>query len=259
VRAYHVSFQDAEILGPALMVYVRLAQALRLRRLFVGAVSLRDGVLAEMANRGAWTDEFQQQIIHSATQIGARFQVDQPHARQVADLARTIFGVLQAEHGLGPKEELILTIAALLHDIGLYVSNRNHHKHTMYLIQNSDLFGLGGEDRMLTALVARYHRRALPKSTHEGYATLDREGRTVVSKLAAILRVADALDRGHVRRNRNVRVRIENGSLVLEVPRPGDLTLEQQGLREKGDMFEQVYGKKVVLRGAGGEEPHGAG
>ena len=92
----------------------------------------------------------------------------------------------------------LLHVAALLHEIGGYVSNRSHHKHSYYLIANSEIFGLNREETVLAALVARYHRRSGPKSSHAEYMSLPRESRVLVNKLAAILRVADALARGHV-------------------------------------------------------------
>ena len=166
--------------------------------MLVSTGTLRDGLMWEMATREAWSDEFRKHIIRSALEIGRKYQFDEPHASHVAALSKLLFDALRKEHQLPPRFETLLTVAALLHDIGLFVSNRSHHKHSMYLILNSDLFGLSARDLQLVALVARYHRRALPRTTHEGYTTLDRETRVAVSKLAAILRVADALDSGHI-------------------------------------------------------------
>lgn len=257
VRRYHIAYPDAETLAPALLVYTRLAQTLGLKEIHVGTATLRDGILAEMAIHGSWTEQYQQQIVNSALELGKKYDVDKKHARHVAELARKLFRALRDEHRLNPRYELILNIAALLHEVGLFISNRSHHKHSMYLIQNSDLFGLGGRDLLLTALVARYHRRAHPKPDHEGFSSLDRESRVAVAKMAAILRVADALDRGHVQRRRQVDLLLEPGRLVITVKNPGDLTLEQHGLQEKGGLFEQIYGMKVHLRGSGGTSTHG--
>jgi exopolyphosphatase / guanosine-5'-triphosphate,3'-diphosphate pyrophosphatase len=251
VLKHHLSFPDAETLGPALLAYARLAQGFKLKQILIGQTTLRDGILAEMATRGGWLAEFTQQIVLSAIECGKRYAFDQPHAERVAGLARQLFGALRAEHNLSDRHELILTIAAILHDIGLYVSNRSHHKHSMYLIQNSDLFGLGARDKVLAALVARYHRRAPPRPTHEGYATLGREERIVVSKLAAILRVADCLERGGGRIQR-VEFAVEKNRLVITAQNVSDLTLEQFALQTKGQMFEQVYGMDVLLRAGGG-------
>jgi len=118
----------------------------------------------------------------------------------------------------------------------------------MYLILNSDLFGLSGGDKMLAALVARYHRRAVPGPTHGEYMGLDRENRLAVSKMAAILRVADALDRNHLQLVRTLTIAREADRLVLTVPQVEDLTLERMALNEKGNLFREIYGLSVELQ-----------
>jgi exopolyphosphatase/guanosine-5'-triphosphate,3'-diphosphate pyrophosphatase len=155
---------------------------------------------------------------------------------------------LRDEHQLSSRHEVILYLAGLLHEIGLFVSNRSYHKHTMYLVRNSELFGLGRRDQLLAAMVARYHRRASPQPTHEGYATLDREGRVAVAKLSAILRVAIALDESRSQRIHEVVVSREAGRLVISVPRVEDLSLEQLALKQSGSLFEETYGLPVLLR-----------
>ena len=248
VRMYGLTYPEAETLGSTLLTYVRLAQALKLKGLFITSITMRDGVLAEMAAQGAWTDEFVDQIVNSALTLGSRYHTDHAHAEHVEEICRQLFEALHDEHQLSPRHGLLLRIAALLHEAGMFVSNRSHHKHSMYLIANSELFGLGARDIRLTALVARYHRRATPEASHELYSSLEREERVTVAKLAAILRVADALDRSHAQRVRNLQIEMSDGQLVLTAPNVTDLTLEQLALQEKGQMFGQVYGLDVVLR-----------
>jgi len=248
VRQYRLPFQDAETLGTALLSYSRLAEAFGLDHLLVTNITLRDGLLKEMVVSGSWTEAFQEQIIRSATMLGRKFDFNEAHAMQVGALCRQLFHALQSEHKLDARYELLLYIAALLHEIGVFVSNRSHHKHSMYLILNSSLFGLGQKDLMLVALTARYHRRATPRPAHEGYAALNREDRIAVSKMAAILRVADALERSHSQRVRNIHCRKEGARFVIAVPGVSDLSLEQLALKQKGSMFEEVYGKQVMLR-----------
>ena len=117
----------------------------------------------------------------------------------------------------------------------------------MYLINNSELFGLGKTNLLLTALVARYHRRATPQPKHSGYAMLDRDNRVAVSKLAAILRIAVALDAS---RNQNIHtIRcFQNGeTLILSTPDAVDLSLEQLALQQSSDLFEETFGMNVLL------------
>ncbi len=249
VRRYHLPYPDAESLGPALLIYTRLAKAFHLKNLLVSTGTLRDGLMWEMATREAWSHEFRKHIVRSALEIGRKYQFDEAHANHVAALAKLLFDSLRKEHRLPPRFETLMTVAALLHDIGLFVSNRSHHKHSMYLVLNSDLFGLSARDLQVVALVTRYHRRALPRTTHDGYAGMDRQTRVAVSKLAAILRVADALDSGHSQRIRNVSFQVEPGALRIDVRGAvGSLMLERYSLQQKSEMFEQVYGMKVTLQ-----------
>jgi exopolyphosphatase / guanosine-5'-triphosphate,3'-diphosphate pyrophosphatase len=248
VRRFHLTFPDAETLGPALLAYRQLARAFELEHVLVSNVNLRDGLLREMAGRGRWSSELERQIIRSAIDLGRKFHFDEKHHRRVASLAVHLFHALQREHDLPPRYEVLLHAAALLHGIGSFVSGDALHKHSYYLISNSDLFGLGKRDVLIVALVARYHRRASPKGTHAGFSTLDREERIAVSKLAAILRVGDALDRSHAQRITEVDCRLEKDRLVLLVPHVADLTLEQLALRQKGSLFEEIFGRKVLLR-----------
>ena len=128
------------------------------------------------------------------------------------------------------------------------MSNRSYHKHSLYLIRNSELFGLGKKELLLAALVARYHRRASPQPTHEGYSTLDREGRVTVAKLAAILRVADALDESRSQRIHELVVQRERDRLVIAIPLVEDLSLETLALKQNGALFEETFGVSVLLR-----------
>jgi exopolyphosphatase/guanosine-5'-triphosphate,3'-diphosphate pyrophosphatase len=248
IQRYHLSVPDAETLGPALLSYCELAKAYGLDSILVTTGTLRDGLLKEMALKDAWTEEFSAQIIRSALDLGRKFEFDEPHARHVAELCKVLFQALKSEHQLDPRFQVILYLAALLHEVGLFVSSRSFHKHSMYLIMHSELFGLNQRDVLLVALVARYHRRASPKPEHEGFAMLDRDGRVAVSKLAALLRVAVALDDSRSQRIHEISCELERDRLVISVPEVEDLSLEQLALRQSGSLFEETYGMPVMLR-----------
>ncbi len=248
VLKMRVAYADAQTLGPALLAYSLLARGFGLEQMYVTNVNLRDGLLKDMAREGAWTDEFTGQVVRSAVALGRKFGFDEAHARHVAELAKALFVFLRQDHGLGQRHEAILYVAALLHEIGMYISHRAYHKHSMYLINNSEIFGLGKTDLLLTSLVARYHRRYNPKPYHEGYATLPRDARIAVSKLAAILRVAVCLDRSYSQRVREIHCERKDHQLVILVPSVNDLALEQLALKQQGSLFEDIYGMQIVLR-----------
>ncbi len=248
VRRFKVTYQEAETLGSALLIYVELARSLHLKSILVGEVNLRTGILAELAADDTWTPEFRRQVLNSAMVVGRRYNVDERHARTVMTYAKGLFDVLRAEHQLDSRHEMILAVAAWLHECGLYVSANSHHKHAMYLIANSDVFGLGEQDRLLAALIARYHRRALPKPSHAAYAALPRNERLVVAKLAAILRVANALDRDHARRARPLDMEVRDDRLRIALKTKTDLSTTRLRVRERSHLLEQVYGLRVELR-----------
>jgi exopolyphosphatase/guanosine-5'-triphosphate,3'-diphosphate pyrophosphatase len=248
VHRYHLSFREAETVGPALLTYVLLARAFSLENLLVTNTNLRDGLLHEMAVSQPWTQEFRHQIVRSAMNLGSKYNFDEAHACHVARLVSQLFGQLQEEHQLDSRHAVLLHVAALLHEIGLYVSNRSMHKHSMYLIRNSEIFGLGKRNLLLAALVARYHRRASPQATHEGYSSLNRHERVAVAKMAALLRVAVALDESRSQRIDDFSCTLEDSRLVITIPRAEDLSLEQLALKQNGSLFEEVFGLRVLLR-----------
>ncbi len=248
VRRYHLSYEDTETLRPALLIYTRLARALRLRRVFVAEVNLRSGLLAEMGTGGNWTAEFKKQIINSANDIAHRCQADPVHARHVCAYALDLFSFIRKRHDLNTRDEMILTVAAMLHETGRFINARAHHKHSCYLIQNSDVFGLGSTEIQMAGLVARYHRRTTPKPTHTPYMQLAREHRLTVSKLAAILRVANALDCLKDRRKIPLKFKESDGTLAVITDAFINLPLIQRRVNDRADLFEQIYGMRVVVR-----------
>ena len=250
VHDFRLTFPDAETLGPALLTMANIARRLNADQLRVSDVNLRDGLLTEMASDDIWSGDFRDHVISSAIDLGTKYGFEQTHARHVAALSGMLFDALQSHHRLDARSRVMLTLASLLHEIGMFVSISAYHKHSMYLIQNSELFGLSQLDLQIVALVARYHRRASPKPTHTGYAGLSREDRVVVSKLASILRVADALDRSYSQRIREFACAVQKDRFIITVPGVDDLSLEQIALKQTAQLFEETYGLSVFMRRA---------
>ncbi len=248
VKKFGASFIEARTLGPALLSYTLLAQHFALPHVYVCDTNLRDGLLRDMAVGGTWTAEFRNQIIRAAISLGRKFDFDESHARNVAELGRKLFEELQTEHQLDHRFEVILYVAALLHEIGMFINVRSNHKHALYLIRNSELFGLSRSELLLVGLVARYHRRAFPQPSHEGYGMLDRDGRVAVSKMSAILRLAIALDDTRNGRIREIKCVRNSKRLEISVPGIDDVSLEQLAMRQNALLFQDVFGMPVLLR-----------
>ncbi|MEZ6128223.1 MAG: exopolyphosphatase [Planctomycetaceae bacterium] len=249
MRRHHMELSQAETLVPALLAYVRMARMLNTDHLLVTGFNLRDALLQGMLQRSDWSDDFREQIIRSAEELARRFQVDLDHSQHVAELSEQIFRALKPEHHMDVRCETILYVGALLHEAGLFVSTPSYHKHSFYLISNSEIFGLNSLDHKLVALVARYHRRAAPKPTHEAFAQLDRDSRVILSRLAGILRIAIALAQSRTQRIRQMDCVVEKNRLVIRARgRTGDLSMEQLELRQNAGMFQDVFGLSVLLR-----------
>lgn len=244
---------EAETLAPALIVYRALLAETAALRITISDATLRAGVLLDLLEPDGALDleRFDAQVLASAESVGERYAFDRPHGRHVARLAARLFDDLRDEHGLGRRERLLLQVAALLHDIGLYVSMRGHHKHSHYLLSAAQIFGLANEDMALVSNIARYHRRATPQMTHPAFIALDREDRVVVSKLASVLRVANALDAEHLQKVRDVRLVRQDAAWLLELDVAGDVTMELIAASARADMLSETFGRQVRIRPVG--------
>jgi exopolyphosphatase/guanosine-5'-triphosphate,3'-diphosphate pyrophosphatase len=241
---------EAETLMPALLIYRAILSETNARRLVVSEGSLRAGLLLDLAEPGSPLagQEFETQVLASAESLGHRYRFDRAHGRHVAKLATRLFDELRSEHNLSDRERLLLQVAALLHDVGIYVSLRAHHKHSQYILAASQIFGLSDEETAVVSNVARYHRRGLPQRSHLPYIALDRQDRLVVQKLAAILRVANALDAEHEQKVEDVQVVAVDGGWTLELEGTGDLTMEQLAATARSDMFVETFGRQLTVR-----------
>ncbi len=244
----------ADTIVPAGVVYVRIGELADCARILVPRVGIKDGLLAEIAagHLDAFAPEQHVDTVLSACRaLGRRFHFEAEHAEAVLQLARQLFDQTRGLHGLDDRARVLLDAAALLHDVGVGINNDGHHKHSQYLIQASDLVGLADDERHIVGMLARYHRRAPPNREHEDFARLRRRDRTMVERLAAILRLADALDRQHAGIVRAVRVQMHDDHVELIPTLASDqasrLTLERQAIDDKGALFTQLFGRRIQL------------
>ena len=207
---------------------------------------LREGLLLDDLARAG-----QHELKHGAgvrersvLQLARSTSFDEVHARQVTRLALELFDSARASgvHRLGPEERELLEYAALLHDIGTFLSYTRHHQHTYYLIRHADLIGFDQEEVAIMAATAYFHRKALPAPRFEAFSGLDRRSRKVVRRLGAFLRLAEYLDRGHTGAIVHARLRREASSLLLEIEPEGDWSLEEWAVERRRDSLEKALG-----------------
>jgi len=184
----------------------------------------------------------------SVLQLAERCRHDDKHARHVARLAVALFDATHERHRFGASERDLLEYAALLHDVGHHISYPAHHKHSYYLIKHGDLHGFSPNELEVVACAARYHRRRRPRKSHAAYAALPRRLRRAVRVLAAILRLADALDRSHRQIVESVRATLRGDTLRLVGEATGDCELERWGASQRVGPLQRVLGCEVEIR-----------
>jgi exopolyphosphatase/guanosine-5'-triphosphate,3'-diphosphate pyrophosphatase len=170
------------------------------------------------------------------------------HSYQDARLALRIFDLTANLHGLDDEHRDLLHYAAILHDIGYWYDYENHHKHAFRMIMEADLPSLSAREKLIVANVARYHRSARPKLKHEGFALLEPEDREIATKLAAILRFADGLDRGHVNAVKDLDCEVYGDTVIFTAYPPEGNDLERWAGRKKSRFFAEVFGVTVTIR-----------
>lgn len=247
VKRFQLDYQTAEALLPALVINLAVAETLNLKEIHIPNSEYEQGLLHDLLVSRELTGAFAEEVLRSSRILAERYQSDPGHGEYVGKLCERFFTSLQDLHQLTQHDALLLQVSAILHEVGTYVSPRAHHKHSEYIILNSEIFGLDRLDVTIVALVARYHRHSGPRLDHPAYAALSTDDRIRVSKLAAILRVADALERTHAQRVDQLEIRQEPGHLRIRLPGLADAAVERLAMASKADLFEQVFGLNVVI------------
>ena len=242
-------FWEAEAFLPGLLVNKLLLDRTGAAQVVVPRVTIREGFLIDIAQGidPALQEEFFSQIFASAVSLGRKYKIDEPHCRHVASLCMTIFDAIINEHGMNRRERMMLEVAAMVHEIGMFIQASNHNLHGQYIIANSEIFGLKRDELDIIGNVIRYHRGDPPSSADIDYIALQREERILVLKMVSILRVADSLDRGHSQQVKLNAVEKKSETVALHTEGPRDLSLEVLGLEKKGGLFQDVFGFKIVI------------
>jgi exopolyphosphatase/guanosine-5'-triphosphate,3'-diphosphate pyrophosphatase len=245
-----LSPQRADIILAGLAVTAELLDLLDARAITVSAFGLRDGLLLEMA--GAGTDR-RRDPLRLVREFAERCQCDRRHVEQVRHLSMLLFDQLAPVLEPGPGERELLEAAAVIHDVGQLVSYRRHHHHSFQPIMHAERLHFPARERLIVALLSRYHRKSGPSRHDEDYASLPSEDRALVRRLSGILRVADGLDRGHTAIVESLSTTVTDDRLVVTVvPRfaGADLALECWGASRKADVLERALRRDVEIRTA---------
>jgi exopolyphosphatase/guanosine-5'-triphosphate,3'-diphosphate pyrophosphatase len=253
--AYDLRPDRADTIVPAASILLRFAELFKTTSIAAPGVGLKDGILEELVDKHfhVWdTAREAQSVIDACVRLGRRYQFDEAHGRLVAKLAGLLFDDLQVVHQFDERERLLMRAAAILHDVGDFVRYDGHHKHSYYVIQHSDIMGLSAVERAIVANIARYHRKSVPDPAHPNFRELDKDARAKVRGLAAILRIADALDREHRGKVDSVRGVVDRakGRLLLFVTGEPERELEEWTVKAKSELLRDVYDLDPVIAAA---------
>ncbi|BFU96606.1 MAG: putative Exopolyphosphatase [Nitrospira sp.] len=237
-----------DTLFPAAIVLRRVMELTERDEMVLCDKAIREGVIYDFVVRHKERLKAEAEIPdlrrRNVMAFARRCQAPEAHSLHVAGLALRLFDQTKRLHGLGQAERDWLEYAAILHDVGYLINERQHHKHAYYLITHSGLGGLSADELQIIANVARYHRRALPQTKHEGYEALPAKRQRTVRILASLLRIADALDRTRFSVVRSVDVRLGH-TVAITAHVTGDAELEAWAARGRADLFERVFRRRV--------------
>jgi len=242
--------ERADIIIAGMILTDELLRRCRTNLLRINAQGIREGlILQSMQERGLLPDIHQQRDWRASLLEFARScRIDEQHATQVKRLALKIFAALAEAYELNDRHAQLLEAAAQLHDIGYFISYDRHHKHSYHLIRHANLFGFTPRERELVANLARYHRKSMPKKSHENFSHLSAEDQLLVRRLGGIVRLADGLDRRRNGQVSDIECSLKNDRLALKLLGQDDLSVELYGAESKGDLLETAFDCKLDVQ-----------
>jgi len=242
----------AEIIVAGAAVFLRTLERLQHSSLFYCSAGVRDGIIADLAARGVGFEASRLSNDQRAEveALAEKYAINIRHARQVASLAGRLFDIFQPIHRLPPAAGKLLEAAALVHDVGHFVSGTGHHKHSAYLVANSDLPGFTNRERLTVAALCRFHRKTLPQPKKTYFDELDADSKRTVIYLTPLLRLADSLDRSHEGKIKDVSGKLKDANMQLFVSATEETSLEMWAANEAARAFREVYGRQLTVQRA---------
>jgi exopolyphosphatase/guanosine-5'-triphosphate,3'-diphosphate pyrophosphatase len=241
----------ADIITAGAVILKQIFDGLGLEKMTVSNYALREGIISNQIQQSISHYDFGNQTdvrYGSVLHLGENTNFDRQHSFHVLGLAVRIFDFLKNRYSLTPDDKIYLEAACILHDVGHHISHNAHHKHSYYIIRNSELLGFNDREIEIIANVARYHRKSHPKTKHEGFGKLDMQSRELVRRLSGILRLADALDRSHKSIVKSIELNQADNTLNIRLTEcESEPSLEIWGANLRKGLFEESFGLKVEI------------
>jgi exopolyphosphatase / guanosine-5'-triphosphate,3'-diphosphate pyrophosphatase len=244
--------QRADIISAGAIILEQILQEIDIKDITLSSYALREGILFDTIDKehntllsGDMKNIRYRSVINLAKHCG----YDEQHTVKVMNFANKIFNSLKDKYDFAEKDRDILEAATILHDIGHSISHAQHHRHSYYLIKNSELLGFNNEEIEMIANVARYHRKSHPKVKHIDFNKLPAINKRKVKMFAGILRIADGLDRGHNAVVKDIDINIQGPVYKIKVTAEADKdpTLEIWGANTRKDLFEESFGYTITV------------
>src|SRR6056297_81076 len=240
-----------ELIAPGLVLVRFLLKKFSIKKVKISSQALREGIIIRYINKEM--DElkglamYDEPRLRSVMELVNRYDWHEDHSAHVSKLAMVLFDEFRDALKMTDEDRELLKYSAFMHDIGYFISHRKHHKHALYIIRHSDLLGFKEVEIEMMANISRYHRRSTPKMRHKYFKKLPKPVRERIKKLAAILRVADGLDRSHYQNVRDVRVERAGQKTKLFITTETDPQLEIWGAMRKRALLEEVLSSDVEV------------
>ena len=238
----------ADLLPAGVTLLATIFDVFEIEEMVTSDWALREGIVLDAVrvhDPDDWSDDPRALRRAAVAGLARRCASDVQHSKHVTRLALSIFDQTQSLHGLGDEDREMLEYAAMLHDIGQHVSRKGHHRHAAYLVEHAQLRGFVPDEIEFLAALVRHHRRGDIKTSEPRAAALDKSARERLRKLAALLRLADGLDRGRRGVIEGVDVQIGADLVVLRLHTHDDAELELWGVRRRRDLFEKIYEREL--------------
>ena len=252
VERFEVASENISLLIPSLIIHKRFIEAFGIEMIWMPGLDLCDGIAYEYAQRNKvikMGHDFDEDIIASARNIAKRYMCSKNHIKAVEELALTIFDKTKKLHRLTKRERLLLQISVILHGCGKYISLSDAAECSYHIIMATEIIGVSKSEREIIANVVRFNTGEV--ANYEMFSSgsgLHRKEYLIIAKLTAILRIANALDRSHKQKFKEVRMLLKEDELVITVENMTDITLEQGLFPEKAAFFEEVFNVRPVIK-----------
>ena len=239
----------AEIIVAGVAVFSRVLDRIKAANLYYSIAGVRDGIIADLAARrvGRELSRLSRPQLRVAEAMCRKYNADLRNARHVARLAGELFSGMQVLHRLPAERGKLLEAAAYLHNTGHFISDTGHHKHSAYIVQHSDMPGFTDQERLVIALLCRFHRKSLPASRHEAFRSLAPDAKKTITMLTPLLRLAVGLDTSKEQKVENVECQIDRDNATVSVRGKGDIDLELWAAERAADAMRQTFGGSFQL------------